>query len=77
LDTLFRRRPRPKNARNATNVTAKGIKHPKQFKDDDLIRSAKSVYQSVANSNPWIMGKNKACYAALYEITSIYQRLSE
>ncbi len=53
------------------------IKHPKQFKDDDLIRSAKSVYQSVANSNPWIMGKNKACYAALYEITSIYQRLSE
>ncbi len=59
--------------------TAQGwtIKHPKQFKDEDLIQAAKSVYQSIAMSNPWIMGKHKACYAQLYQITSIYQRLSE
>ena len=53
------------------------IKPPKMFKDDELIRAAKSVYQSVASSNPWLMGKSRACYFALNQITSIYQRLSE
>jgi hypothetical protein len=46
------------------------------FGDDELIRAAKSVYQNIAMSNPWIMGKNQACYAALFQITSIYQKLS-
>lgn len=50
---------------------------PKMFKDEELIRAAKSVYQSMASSNPWLMGKSKACYFALNQITSIYQRLSE
>ncbi|MGA2856968.1 MAG: hypothetical protein ABSE40_08870 [Candidatus Sulfotelmatobacter sp.] len=53
------------------------IKPPKTFKDEELIRAAKSVYQSVASSNPWLMGKSRACYFALNQITSIYQRLSE
>ena len=53
------------------------IKPPKRFKDDEIIRAAKSVYQSMADSNPWLMGKSKACYFALNQITSIYQRLSE
>jgi hypothetical protein len=53
------------------------IKHPRLFKDEDLIRAAKSAYQSIANSNPWIMGKQQACYAALYQITSLYRRLAE
>jgi hypothetical protein len=53
------------------------IKPPKLFKDEEIIRAAKSVYQSVAASNPWLMGKSKACYFALNQITSIYQRLSE
>ena len=52
------------------------IKPPKMFKDEELIRAAKSVYQSIAGSNPWLMGKNKACYFALNQITSIYQKLS-
>jgi hypothetical protein len=52
------------------------IKPPKVFGDDELIRAAKSVYQNIAMSNPWIMGKNQACYAALYQITTIYQKLS-
>lgn len=52
------------------------IKPPKLFRDEEIIRAAKSVYQSVASSNPWLMGKNKACYFALNQITSIYQRLS-
>lgn len=53
------------------------IKPPKLFKDEELIRAAKSVYQNVAASNPWLMGKSKARYFALNQITSIYQRLSE
>lgn len=50
---------------------------PSVFKDAEIIRAAKSVYQSMANSNPWLMGKNQACYFALYQITSIYRRLSD
>jgi hypothetical protein len=59
--------------------TAEGwrIRPPKMFRDDELIRATKSVYQSVASSNPWLMGKSRACYFALNQITSIYQRLSE
>lgn len=53
------------------------IMPPAAFKDAEIIRAAKSVYQSMANSNPWLMGKNQACYFALYQITSIYRRLSE
>jgi hypothetical protein len=52
------------------------IKPPKAFSDDEIISAAKSVYQNIAKSNPWIMGKSQACYAALYQITSIYQKLS-
>jgi hypothetical protein len=62
-------------AKEATQGWA--IKPPKVFKDEELIKSAKSVYQNIANSNPWLMGKSKACYAALYQITSLYQRLSD
>ena len=47
------------------------------FRDSEIIRAAKSVYQSMANSNPWLMGKNQACYFSLHQITSIYRKLSE
>ena len=59
-------------------LTASGwtIKPPKAFRDEEIIRAAKSVYQNIAGSNPWIMGKSQACYAALYQITSIYQKLT-
>lgn len=53
------------------------IMPPTEFKDAEIIRAAKSVYQSIAGSNPWIMGKNQACYFSLYQITSIYRRLSD
>ena len=58
--------------------TPKGwaIRPPTAFRDEEIIRAGKSVYQNIANSNPWIMGKSQACYAALYQITSIYQKLS-
>lgn len=53
------------------------IEPPTIFNDEELIRSAKSVYQDIAKSNPNVMGKSKSCYAALYQITSIYKKLSK
>ena len=52
------------------------IAPPPLFTDDELIRAAKGVYMDIANSNPWNMGKSKSCYSALYQITSIYRKLS-
>jgi len=53
------------------------IQPPALFTDEELIRAAKSVYTDIANHNPWNMGKSKSCYAALYQITSIFERLSK
>ncbi len=52
------------------------IAPPEIFKDQEIIRAAKSVYKDMASSNPWLMGKSKACYFALNQITSIYARLA-
>lgn len=58
--------------------TSKGwkIQPPEQFSDGELIWAAKSAYQEIARSNPQTMGKNRACYSALHQITSIYQKLA-
>lgn len=53
------------------------IETPELFSDDEIIRAAKSVYQEIASHNPWNMGKSKACYSNLYQITSIYRKLSK
>lgn len=53
------------------------IEPPKLFSEVELIQAAKSVYMEIANSNPWNMGKSKACYSALHQITSIYRKLSK
>jgi hypothetical protein len=52
------------------------IRVPGIFSDDELIRNAKTVYMDIAAHNPNVMGKSKSCYASLYQITSIYRRLS-
>jgi len=52
------------------------IRPPEKFNDRDLIQVAKSVYQEIAHSNPWNMGKSRACYSNLYQITSIYKKLA-
>ena len=51
------------------------IKPPREFKDEELIGAAKSVYVEMADHNPQTMGKSRACYSALYQITSIYKKL--
>jgi hypothetical protein len=49
---------------------------PKAFNDEELIRVAKTVYAEIADHNPNKMGKTKACYSALLEITSLYKKLT-
>lgn len=49
------------------------ISPPAQFKDSEIIKAAKTTYMDIAGSNPQTMGKSKACYSALYQITSIYK----
>lgn len=51
------------------------IEQPSQLEDSELIGAAKRVYIEIARSRPEIMGKTKACYSALEQITSIYKKL--
>jgi hypothetical protein len=59
--------------------TKKGwvIAPPPLFTDEELIKAAVTVYKEIANHNPWNMGKSKSCYSALYQIASIYRKLSK
>jgi hypothetical protein len=52
------------------------IEPPKTFSDKEVVRAAVDVCKEIAHSNPWNMGKSKACYSELYQITCIYRRLS-
>ncbi len=52
------------------------IRPPASFSDEDIIGAAVTVYQEIADRNPQTMGKNKACYSQLYQLTSLYKRLS-
>jgi hypothetical protein len=51
------------------------IQMPKELDDGELIQAAKRAYMEIAKSKPEIMGKTKACYSALEQITSIYKKL--
>lgn len=48
---------------------------PKFFTEDKLINAAINTYFDIANHNPMAMGKSKACYSALNQITQIYKSL--
>jgi len=52
------------------------IKPPSKFKDDELIEAAKTVYMEIADHNPQTMGKSKACYSSLLQLTSVYKKLA-
>lgn len=48
---------------------------PDIFDDGDLISAIKSTYQNVADHKPYVMGRSKAAYSSLIQVTSIYKRL--
>ena len=52
------------------------IDPPELFDDSEVINAAKTAYQQIANSKPHLMGRNKACYSQITQVTSIYKRLS-
>jgi hypothetical protein len=58
--------------------TSKGWKLniPESLIDPELIRTAKTVYMEIAKSVPQLMGKNKACYTSLLQITRLYKKLT-
>lgn len=49
---------------------------PAKFHDADIIKAAKGQYMNTVNSNPWNMGKSRAVYSSLFQITNIYRDLS-
>lgn len=51
------------------------INIPKQLDDRELVQAAKTAYQEIAKSRPEIMGKTKACYTAVQQVTAIYKKL--
>ena len=51
------------------------VVQPVELDDAELIQSAKRAYQEIAKSKPEIMGKTRACYSQLDQITSIYKKL--
>jgi AIPR protein len=50
---------------------------PGKFHDADIIKAAKGQYMNTVNSNPWNMGKSRAVYSSLFQITNIYKDLSD
>jgi hypothetical protein len=52
------------------------ISPPPRFTDDELVKAATSVYKEIAQSKPHLMGKSRACYSALRQITQIYRKLA-
>lgn len=52
------------------------INIPKHI-DHELIQNAKGVYMEIANSNPNVMGKSKACYSSMITVTSLIKRFSQ
>jgi hypothetical protein len=51
------------------------LNKPEQLSDEELISVAKQSYMDIAGHNPQSMGKSKACYSSLMQITSIYAKL--
>ncbi|MFT5719267.1 MAG: hypothetical protein ACI9T7_003480 [Oleiphilaceae bacterium] len=48
---------------------------PEIFEAQDLINAASSAYKDVAGHKPYVMGRSKASYSSLIQVTSIYKRL--
>jgi hypothetical protein len=52
------------------------LQPPRVLTDDELIRAADQAYKEMADHNPQTMGKNKACYSHILQVTSIFARLA-
>lgn len=51
------------------------VSKPSQLSDEELNNVAKQSYMDIAGHNPQSMGKSKACYSSLMQISSNYAKL--
>ena len=49
---------------------------PRVMTDEELIHAADQAYKEMADHNPQTMGKSKACYSHLLQVTSLIARLA-
>jgi hypothetical protein len=52
------------------------LRPPSIMTDEELIRAADQAYKEMADHNPQTMGKSKACYSHIMQVTSIFARLA-
>lgn len=50
---------------------------PETYNEEELIDTVYTVYREIADHNPQKMGKSKACYSQLHQLTSLYERFSK
>lgn len=52
------------------------VDKPQVFTDREMVEAAKQAYFNIADHNPQTMGKSKACYSTLQQITAIYAKIN-
>ncbi len=50
---------------------------PATISDAELIKSAKTAYMEIADSNPNVMGKSKACYTLLLDLAKLHRKFAD
>ena len=53
------------------------IEVPATISDAEMIKSAKTAYMEIADSNPNVMGKNKACYTLLLDLAKLHRKFAD
>lgn len=50
---------------------------PATISDAEMIKSAKTAYMEIADSNPNVMGKSKACYTQLLDLAKLHRKFAD
>jgi hypothetical protein len=50
---------------------------PTTISDGEMIKSAKTAYMEIADSNPNVMGKSKACYTQLLDLAKLHRKFAD
>ena len=50
---------------------------PSTISDAEMIKSAKTAYMEIADSNPNVMGKSKACYTQLLDLAKLHRKFAD
>jgi len=50
---------------------------PKTISDGEMIKTAETGYMEIADSNPKVMGKSKACYSQLLDLAKVHRKFAD